>query len=73
MVFLGSTPIGGPILGAICERFGARYGLAVGGLATLGAATYGLLVVRRDRAVRVTDAVSTEAIADAAEVAPALP
>ena len=24
MVFLGSTPIGGPILGWICEQFGAR-------------------------------------------------
>ena len=53
MVFLGSTPIGGPILGVICERFGARYGLAVGAVATIGAAAYGLLVVRRDRAIAV--------------------
>jgi MFS family permease len=65
MVFLGSTPIGGPILGAICERFGARYGLAVGALATLGAAGYGLLVVRRDRALPITDDVLTEALAGA--------
>ena len=64
MVFLGSTPIGGPILGAICEEFGARYGLAVGGVATLGAAAYGLLVVRRDRSVPVPESVLTEAIAD---------
>ena len=27
MVFLGSTPIGGPIVGAVCEAFGARAGL----------------------------------------------
>jgi MFS family permease len=65
MVFLGSTPIGGPILGAICERFGARYGLAVGAVATLGAAAYGLLVVRRDQALPVTDDVLTEALAGA--------
>jgi MFS family permease len=65
MVFLGSTPIGGPILGAICERFGARYGLAVGAIATLGAAGYGLLVVRRDRALVVTEDVISEALAAA--------
>ena len=33
MVFLGSTPIGGPILGAVCDAFGARMGLVVGGVA----------------------------------------
>jgi MFS family permease len=32
-VFLGSTPIGGPIVGAISEALGARAGLAVGGVA----------------------------------------
>lgn len=47
MVFLGSTPIGGPTLGAICERFGARAGLAVGGAACLAAAAYGLYAGRR--------------------------
>ena len=30
IVFLGSTPIGGPIVGTLSERFGARYGLALG-------------------------------------------
>ena len=49
----------------ICQRFGARYGLAVGAVATLGAAAYGLVVVRRDAEVAVTDAARTEAIADA--------
>lgn len=33
MVFLGSTPIGGPLLGWLCENYGARFGLALGGLA----------------------------------------
>ncbi len=65
MVFLGSTPIGGPIIGVVCERFGARYGLAIGALATLGAAAYGWTTVRRDRELPVTDDVIAEAVADA--------
>ena len=55
MVFLGSTPIGGPILGWICERLGARWGLATGALATLAAAAYGLLAVRRVDDVHLTN------------------
>lgn len=47
MVFLGSTPIGGPIVGWICQEFGARYGLAVGAVAALGAGSWGMLVARR--------------------------
>jgi len=38
LVFLGSTPIGGPIVGWISQSFGPRYGLAVGGIATVVAA-----------------------------------
>jgi len=53
MVFLGSTPIGGPIVGWICQNFGARYGLAVGALAALGAGLWGLSTVRAARAERV--------------------
>jgi hypothetical protein len=34
MVFLGSTPLGGPIVGWVAEQFGARAGLGLGGLAT---------------------------------------
>ncbi|MEO9224621.1 MAG: MFS transporter [Acidimicrobiales bacterium] len=47
MLFLGSTPIGGPLLGWICQTFGARAGLVVGGVAAMAAATGGLVVVRR--------------------------
>ncbi len=47
MVFLGSTPIGGPILGWIAEELGARYAIALGALAALGAGLWGLSVVRR--------------------------
>jgi MFS family permease len=66
MVFLGSTPIGGPVIGVICERFGARYGLVIGGVAAVAAAAYGLSVVRRERALPLTDEARTEAEADAA-------
>src|SRR5262249_34896490 len=32
---LGSTPIGGPLVGWISQQWGPPYGLAVGGVATL--------------------------------------
>jgi MFS family permease len=47
IVFLGSTPIGGPIVGAISESFGARYGIALGAVATLAAAGFGFFTIRR--------------------------
>jgi MFS family permease len=66
LVFLGSTPIGGPIVGAISQRWGARYALALGALATLAAGLYGLATVRTARALELSEEVSAEAIADAA-------
>ena len=39
MVFLGTTPIGAPIVGWVAQQFGARVGLGLGGLATLIAST----------------------------------
>jgi MFS family permease len=61
MVFLGSTPIGGPIVGAVSERFGARAGLVLGGAACLAAALYGGLAGRRmlRRGVDATEPVVT--------------
>ena len=47
VVLIGSTPIGGPILGAVCDTFGARWGLAIGGVAALGASGWGFLAARR--------------------------
>jgi MFS family permease len=52
LVFLGSTPIGGPIIGAIAETFNPRAGFVVGGVASIiGAvgAAGGLLRGRRRR------------------------
>ncbi len=45
MAFLGSTPIGGPIIGWIGENISPRWGLGVGGLAALIAAFIGLLTI----------------------------
>ncbi|MGZ4677513.1 MAG: MFS transporter [Acidimicrobiia bacterium] len=35
VAFLGSTPIGGPIVGAVSQAFGARFGLLLGGVTAL--------------------------------------
>ena len=49
LVFLGSTPIGGPIIGWISQQWGARAGLFVGGAASLLAAGAAAWSVRRQR------------------------
>src|SRR2546423_2449809 len=57
LVFLGSTPIGGPLVGALSERFGARYGIAIGAVATLAASAFGYFTIRRSRTAGVAEAV----------------
>ena len=47
VVFLGSTPIGGPIVGIVCQAFGARMGFVVDATACLAAAAWGARGVRR--------------------------
>ncbi|HVX43142.1 MAG TPA: MFS transporter [Mycobacteriales bacterium] len=47
VAFLGSTPIGGPIAGAICEHFGGRAGLFLGAAACLVAAALAAVAMRR--------------------------
>jgi MFS family permease len=73
MVFLGSTPIGGPIVGAISDYWGARAGVAIGGIACLVAAAIGLAAVRREEAgaIRPGPVVEPEAVDDAIELEPA--
>ena len=44
---IGSTPIGGPIVGAIVQQWGARAGLMVGGIACLAAVAFGYWVTHR--------------------------
>ena len=52
LVFLGSTPIGGPIVGWISQHLGPRYGMGIGGVATILAATATASVMLR-RSIRV--------------------
>lgn len=49
VVFLGSTPIGGPIIGFIADHFGARWSIASGGLAASAAGALGLARAGRQR------------------------
>jgi MFS family permease len=42
MLFLGSTPVGGPIVGWVAEEFGARHAIGLGAAAALGAGLWGL-------------------------------
>ncbi len=47
IVFLGSTPIGGPIVGVVSQVWGPRAGIALGGFACLVAAVFGVAAMRR--------------------------
>ena len=47
VAFLGSTPIGGPLVGFVGGQMGARYALGLGGVAALLAALYGWSRIRR--------------------------
>jgi MFS family permease len=51
ITLLGSTPIGGPIVGFISQTYGPRWGLGIGGIATvLAVAYFGTAFVRARRA-----------------------
>ncbi len=56
VAFLGSTPIGGPIVGWIGEHAGPRWGLGVGGLAALVAGAFGWRSLGAPRAVAWAEA-----------------
>jgi MFS family permease len=42
VVFLGSTPIGGPIVGAVSDAFGPRWAMGTGAIAACGAVVLGV-------------------------------
>ncbi|HUE61323.1 MAG TPA: MFS transporter, partial [Acidimicrobiales bacterium] len=46
VAFLGSTPVGSPVIGFIGGTIGARYALGLGGLAALAAAVFGWTALR---------------------------
>ena len=62
MLFLGSTPIGGPIVGAVSEQFGARYAIGLGAAAALLAGTWGLVKARNALRVALEDADAVGAV-----------
>jgi len=49
VAFLGSTPIGGPIIGWIGEHANPRWGLTVSALAAIIAAVYGVFTLRNSQ------------------------
>jgi MFS family permease len=61
IVLVGTTPIGGPLLGWVSDMYGARAGVIVGGVAALGAAAWGLTAARRLRLGAEEPATDTEA------------
>jgi MFS family permease len=52
VAFLGSTPIGGPIVGWVSEQLGPRAGLWLGGVATIAVTAAAIGSIRRRREVR---------------------
>lgn len=52
VAFLGSTPIGGPVVGWVSQSFGPRAGLVLGGLAALGAGAFAIASARAPQPVR---------------------
>ena len=55
IVFLGSTPIGGPLLGWFADTFGPRAAVLLGGVSACVAALWGILVFRRRRGSLAAD------------------
>jgi MFS family permease len=66
VLLVGTTPIGGPLLGALADAYGARIPVIVGGVAAIGAAAWGAIVGRRLMG-------PTEVVATTAAAPPTLP
>jgi len=64
VAFLGSTPIGGPIIGAVGQHAGPRWGLVVGGSAGVVAGLIGFNTLRRARRRPATAGVPASALGD---------
>ncbi|MBA3724088.1 MAG: MFS transporter [Candidatus Levybacteria bacterium] len=54
VAFLGTTPIGAPIIGWIGENAGPRWALGVGGLAAIVAGSLAYLLIKRDEEQVIT-------------------
>jgi MFS family permease len=73
IVFLGSTPIGGPITGTLAEQAGARWAMLLGAAAALTAGVYGLVHHRLEYPAALTEAGAVQATDDAAGLAVRIP
>ncbi|HEX2046985.1 MAG TPA: MFS transporter, partial [Acidimicrobiales bacterium] len=71
LLFLGSTPVGGPLLGWISETWGPRVGLALGGAVSLAAALGAMGGIRARRRSRAAAAAGAGEAANVAAVAQA--
>jgi MFS family permease len=60
--FQGSTPIGGPIIGAVMSGFGARAGLGVGAVTCFVVSAAGALALRNLRANRAAESAARPAV-----------
>ena len=56
VAFLGSTPIGGPIIGWIGEHANPRWGLGVGGISAVIAGIFGIMAMRKYPKQKLPDA-----------------
>ncbi len=66
VIFLGSTPVGAPIVGWAGQQFGPRAGFALGGIAAMAAGITGLWLARTARrGAGAAYAPSVEPVADA--------
>jgi MFS family permease len=65
LVFLGSTPIGAPIIGWSCQELGARAGLYIGGLSSVAAALVAMAFVSARLVARRRSALTAPAVSDA--------
>ena len=64
IAFLGGTPIGAPVIGAVMGVFGPRWGLVGGGLVCVVATVLLAAFVRRSRKVVKDVAIETAIAAD---------
>jgi MFS family permease len=53
MCFLGGAPVGAPLIGLVSERFGAPWGLILGGAVCVVAGLVAAAVLARGRQVRI--------------------
>lgn len=72
VAFLGSTPIGGPIIGWISEQWGPRAGMLLGAAAALAAGAVALRAIARER-LAASEAASDLTLTPDLAPAPATP